>query len=368
MSDLEQRVKALESKVKLLEETLETLKNMSLSEQMGSFIQSRQKSLRMIELINSVSDDEKLDFDKERETLENVRSAKKNMDEQIAQALKNTVIFSDDFPDDPRYFNYEVEKGMTTNTLWKRQEKNPVLDRFVGKGLRITAYNGFETNRVIIPSKINGQPVISIGEKAFKNATISEVIFPKSIKVILDGAFSGCKNLKQIDLPEALEYLGSFCFAKSGITELDFPNSLKSIPSFCCNGCSEMETISIGRQVKKIEYMAFSGCSKIRSVTLPESLSEIGSEAFSETSISTIIFPSGMSKVDKEVFKDRYSSYLRNQRKVICVFLGKDTTIDGRLANVSMIYCLPGSKIQQAAREYSIPIKPLSEFRMEDYQ
>ena len=87
MNDLEQRVKALETKVKVLEETLETLKNMSLSEQMGSFIQSRQKSLRMVELLNSVSDDEKLDFDKERETLNNVRAAKNTVDAQIAQAL-----------------------------------------------------------------------------------------------------------------------------------------------------------------------------------------------------------------------------------------------------------------------------------------
>ena len=61
MNDLEQRVKTLETKVKVLEETLETLKNMSLSEQMGSFIQSRQKSLRMVELLNSVSDDDGLD-------------------------------------------------------------------------------------------------------------------------------------------------------------------------------------------------------------------------------------------------------------------------------------------------------------------
>lgn len=89
MNDLEQRVKTLETKVKVLEETLETLKNMSLSEQMGSFIQSRQKSLRMVELLNSVSDDEKLDFDKERETLNNVRVAKNTVDAQISQALRN---------------------------------------------------------------------------------------------------------------------------------------------------------------------------------------------------------------------------------------------------------------------------------------
>ena len=37
MSDLEQRVKTLEAKVKILEETLETLKNMGISEQNGKF-------------------------------------------------------------------------------------------------------------------------------------------------------------------------------------------------------------------------------------------------------------------------------------------------------------------------------------------
>ena len=51
MSDLEQRVKALETKVKILEETLETLKNMQLSEQMDEYIQSKSKSLKLVNLI-----------------------------------------------------------------------------------------------------------------------------------------------------------------------------------------------------------------------------------------------------------------------------------------------------------------------------
>lgn len=357
MSDLEQRVKALESKVKVLEETLETLKNMSLSEQMGSFIQSRQKSLRMVELLNSVSEDDKLDFEKERASLNNVRTAKQSIDAQISQALRNSGTFSDDFPDDPRYFNYEVETGRETYSLV------PELERFAGKGLRITSYNGFETNRVIIPREINGQPVISIGEKAFMNASVSEVVLPTSIKAILSKAFSGCKNLKKIDLPDAIEYLGPSCFSQSGLTELAFPNSLKSIPSYCCLNCSELETISIGQQVEKIKKGAFHGCSKIRSVTLPEKLSEIEDWAFTGTSITTIIFPSEMKFVAKYIF-----SFTHSDEKVNCVFLGKDTKIDGKLENVSLIYCLPGSNIQQAARENSIPIKPLSEFRMEDYQ
>ncbi len=361
MSELEQRVKALEAKVKILEETLETLKNMGISEQMTGYIQQRKQTLKMVNLINSVSDEPELDFIKEEESLAHLSRAKRTVDNQIQMALRDAGTFSDDFPDDPRYFNYEVESGMTTNSIWHRQEKNHALTKFAGKGLRITAYNGFETDRVIIPNEIDGQPVISIGEKAFKNATISEVILPKSIIAILSEAFSGCKNLKHIDLPDTLEYLDKMCFSRSGLTGIAFPNALKVVPSFCCDGCSELETISFGGQIKTIDYSAFGSCKNIRAVSLPESLSEIGTKAFAETSITTIIFPSMVTKVSKEVFDDGYS---RNPRKVICAFLGRDTTVDGRPANISLIYCLPGSKIQQAAREYSIPIKPLSEFRM----
>ena len=46
MSDLEQRVKALEAKVKILEETLETLKNMGISEKMESFIKQKKQTLK----------------------------------------------------------------------------------------------------------------------------------------------------------------------------------------------------------------------------------------------------------------------------------------------------------------------------------
>lgn len=369
MNDLEQRVKTLENKVKILEETLETLKNMSLSEQMDSFIQSRQKSIRIVELLNSISDDEKLDFEKERTSLNDVKTAKQNIDAQIAQALRNAGTFSDDLPGDPRYFNYEVESGMEENSFWNRKEKNAALSGFVGKGLRITAYNGFETDRVIIPNEIDGQPVISIGEKAFINATISEVILPKSLKAILGEAFRGCSNLKHIDLPNTIEYLGSYCFAHSGIVDLILPSSLTKVPNDCCCECKQLKTVSLGTRLTTIGYAAFQGCTQIREISLPETLLDVGFKSFERTSITTMIFPSNVQKVSKETFGDRYT---KSKYDVVCVFLGKETVVDvdnfKPFAFVSLIYCLPGSKIQQIARERKIPMKPLSEFRMEDYQ
>lgn len=350
MNDLEQRVKTLETKVKVLEETLETLKNMSLSEQMGSFIQSRQKSLRMVELLNSVSDDDKIDFEKERVTLENVREAKRNVDEQLSRAIKNESTFSEDYPDDPRYFNYEIETGAP----------------YVGKGIRITSYNGFETERVIVPKKIDGYTVVNIGDRAFMNASISQIILPSTLKVIKDSAFYGCKNLIHIDLPEGLEYLGEFCFAHTALSSIAIPNTVVSLGVGCFFECKNLVKVSLGNRLATIDSYAFKDCSQLKSLSLPDSLESIGSRAFEETNIRTIIFPENLKKVSPDAFN-------RFKKQIICVFLGRDTIIKGvnvlsGFAGVSLIYCLPGSQVQKYARENKIPIKPLSEFRMEDYQ
>ena len=83
------------------------------------------------------------------------------------------------------------EPGTATNglSLYGAEHPKPerALQKLVGKGLRITAYTGFDAERVVIPAKIGGQAVVSIGEKVFKNTTVSEVILPGSIKAILGG-------------------------------------------------------------------------------------------------------------------------------------------------------------------------------------
>ena len=68
--------------------------------------------------------------------------------------------------------------------FWNNQKPERALQKLVGKGLRITAYTGFDAERVVIPPKIGGLPVVSIGEKVFKNTTVSEVILPGSSIVV----------------------------------------------------------------------------------------------------------------------------------------------------------------------------------------
>lgn len=362
MSDLEQRVKELETKVKILEETLETLKNMQLSEQMDEYIQSKSKSLKLVNLINSVSAEQTLDFRKEEDSIQSVWSAKKTIDQQIVAALRNSSDFSEQYPDDPRYFNYEVESGMVTD--WNnRQEKDNNLSQYIGKGIRITSYNGFESDRVIVPKEINGLPVISIGENAFKNASFSELILPGSLKAILASAFNGCINLKHIDLPEGLEYLGKYCFSGTGLETLHIPDGVKVIPTSCFWNSKSLDTIILGSRTRELGHSAFSGCVKLNQISLPETVEIICTECFENTAIKTLIVPSRVYKMSHETFGSRFS---RSNNTVTCVFLGKETLVECEqyhtFERVEQVYCLPGSNIQKFAREHSIPMKPLSEF------
>lgn len=358
-NDLNERVAILEKKVKALEDTLETLENMGISEQMEKYLRKKKQAMKMVNLINTVSDNPALDFAREEEAVSELSRKKNDLDEQIQAALKNAGVFSEEFPNDPRYFNYEVDSG----------EGNGRQGSSLGKGIRITSYNGFATKRVIVPREIDGKPVVSIGENVFMNTEIEEVILPKSVKSIGRGAFSGCKNLHQIDLPDSVETLGTDCFSGSGLESLAFPNALREIPSYCCRNCLQLKKVSFGNRIKKIEYCAFQGCKILRRISLPESLEEIDFRSFAATGITTMVFPGRVQQVSNEIFREEY----RDETNITCVFLGKDTSLHQIMGSktfyrVALIYCLPGSKIQQMAREYSIPIKPLSEFKMENHQ
>ena len=278
--------------------------------------------------------------------------------------------------DDFQYFDYEEESGIVTHPYRENEKsKCPEIQRYVNKGIRITGYNGFEIQRVTVPSEINGRPVISIGEKVFMNTSLSEIILPKSLKAILRNAFDGCKNLRKINLPEGITFIAGSCFANSGLEEVSCPDSLELIPNSCFYRCKQLNKVHLGISVNKIAYFAFDGCENLSDITLPESLIEIEDACFADTAIKAIIIPQNVKKIHGEAFGGKlWEISAKHKYKIACVFLGRNTEIFSTVAKksifsrVSVIYCLPGSKIQKIAREHLIPIKPISEFRLENYQ
>lgn len=136
----------------------------------------------------------------------------------------------------------------------------------------LTQYNG-KDKKVKIPEKVNKKPVTEIGSQAFMqrdkttaavsggNENITKVILPNTIKRIGEGAFDWCKNLKEINLTEGIEYICDYAFRNTGLVEIKLPETLKSIGymAFSYTSYEEELHLNIPKSVERIYGNPFAG-------------------------------------------------------------------------------------------------------------
>ncbi|MBR2047249.1 MAG: leucine-rich repeat domain-containing protein, partial [Oscillospiraceae bacterium] len=73
----------------------------------------------------------------------------------------------------------------------------------------ITGYSGTDTN-LVIPDTIDGYPVTTIGNDAFKNNdALTGVTLPSGLTYIGTNAFCNCDSLTSITIPKTLESVGN---------------------------------------------------------------------------------------------------------------------------------------------------------------
>jgi hypothetical protein len=97
--------------------------------------------------------------------------------------------------------------------------------------------------------------------------------------MIGDSAFSDCKSLTSISIPQSVKKIGTWVFS----------------------GCSNLMSISISKGCKVEDY-AFRGCTGLTSITIPESVTYIYKYAFLACGNITDIYYSG----DKSQWRSVY--------------------------------------------------------------
>ena len=191
----------------------------------------------------------------------------------------------------------------------------------------ITGYVESDTV-VVIPSKINGFTVETIGHGAFERSAVTSVTIPDSVTAIHDSAFAYCSSLTNISIPNSVTAIGSFAF--EGCTKLEsitLPSSLLTISEFLFYDCSQLTTIHIPDSVSSIRQYAFYNCGKLETIRIPVSVTSIGSYAFDDCPSSMTVTYSGSKKQWDAITKGSYNGVLENH--LICAKLEATFTADG---------------------------------------
>lgn len=150
-----------------------------------------------------------------------------------------------------------------------------------GDTVTITRYR-YDSVEVVIPNKIKGKPVTSIGDRAFVNCKSLETIsIPESVTSIGYTAFGWCESLKTISIPESVTSIGEGAFHRcSSLEKINIPKGVTCISNGTFAGCTSLKSINIPDGVTIIDWYAFDNCKSLKSIYIPSSVTEIGGFAF----------------------------------------------------------------------------------------
>lgn len=173
------------------------------------------------------------------------------------------------------------------------------------QGLQITRYRGSDAI-VTIPAALNGRKILAIGINAFKDNTgLKKVSIPEGIQVIDDFAFSGCRMLETISLPNSLLRLGYESFRDCcSLSEIIIPYHVEKIGDYCFYKCHNLSNIVLlSSSALRIEFAAFSECHALENLILPETTVFIGPYAFNNCiNMGSIIIPKNVQQIGLSAF------------------------------------------------------------------
>ena len=173
--------------------------------------------------------------------------------------------------------------------------------------VEVAGCTGKVPKNVTIPSTVSngGKTYIveRIGANAFDEPGLLSVVLPNTIKSIGWGAF-GSSSLESIELPIGLEIIEAYAFSEcKSLKSVVLPNTIKikSIGSYAFSETS-LESINLPIGLELIGGYAFYRCNSLKSVVLPNTIKSIGEYAFSGTSLESIKLPIGLECIESYAF------------------------------------------------------------------
>ena len=172
-------------------------------------------------------------------------------------------------------------------------------------------------NNTTITTLIIPEGVTHIGASAFQGCVnLTNIIMPNTVISIGEDAFAGCDNVVDYDVPsigyDHIPPLKSKVFVLDGADMEEYEDNTDierlvvygDIGYGAFSGCTNLKYVEIMDGVEEIQYSAFAGCTSLKSVTISSTVTSIWDGAFANcTSLEKIVIPKSVTRIDGCAFQ-----------------------------------------------------------------
>lgn len=183
--------------------------------------------------------------------------------------------------------------------------------------------------------------IVGIGEYAFawcKSLTTIK-FFAQKLERIESYAFYQCTLLPSIDLPDTVNFIGTYAFYGTKLWANS--NNVVYADDWVVgvnNAAQQAGTLQVKRGTRGLSDFAFYGCSSVNQITLPDTLQYIGSSAFYQCDmLSYVNIPDNIKRIEEFTFYRCFSlsavdfpsglEYIGKSAFYQCALLGYETGI-----------------------------------------